>query len=161
IKSGYAGDPHHVCTCTASEITSYMSKLSGPILDRIDIHITVGRMKYRDLEGEHNGMTSSEMRERVMIARERQLYRYRETKIFFNSQLSGKLEQDYCLLGKKEKEFMQQAYESFALSMRTYKRMIKLARTIADMEESADITVDHLAEALQYRGLDQLYRREI
>jgi len=159
-KCGYAGDPDHVCTCTGSEIASYMSKLSGPILDRIDIHVTVGRMKYKDIEGEQKGMTSWEMREKVMIARKRQLYRYRGTKIFFNSQLSGKLEKKSCFLGEKEKTFMQKAYESFALSMRTYKRMIKLARTIADMEESADITVDHLAEALQYRGMDQLYRRE-
>ena len=105
-------------------------------------------------------MTSSEMREKVMIARKRQICRYRGTKIFFNSQLSGKLEKEYCFLGEKEKRFMQKAYESFALSMRTYKRMIKLARTIADMEESSDITVDHLAEALQYRGMDRLYRRE-
>jgi len=156
---GYAGDPTHECTCSDAEIRHYRTKLSGPLLDRIDIHVKVERIRYDQLEMTGSMVSSSDMRRQVSAARKMQQERYRNESIFFNSQLSPRLIKKSCMLGIEEQAIMKEAYEKFSLSIRTYIKMIKLARTIADIEQSPGIRPEHLMEALQYRGPDELCRR--
>ncbi len=156
---GYAGDPTHECTCSDAEIRHYRAKLSGPLLDRIDIHVKVERIRYDQLEMTGSRVSSSDMRRQVSAARKMQQERYRNESIFFNSQLSPRLIKKSCMLGIEEQAIMKEAYEKFSLSIRTYIKMIKLARTIADIEQSPGIRPEHLMEALQYRGPDELCRR--
>lgn len=150
-KCGYAGDPRHQCTCSDSQITQYRSKLSGPILDRIDIHVQVDRVPWKELNIQENGLSSSRLRQMVIGARKRQLERYQGKGIYFNGQLSHKMVVSHCVFGKEQQSLMRQAYETFPLNMRTYDKILRLARTIADIENQDEIAISHLAEALQYR----------
>ncbi len=145
---GYFGDRDKECTCTQADIDRYRRKLSGPIMDRIDMKISMEKVEYDDLTGERNGLTSEEMRRQVIGAIEFAKQQGRET---YNSELSEKEMSSFCALGKEENTFMSKAYHSFKMSPRSYSRALKVARTIADLDESETIKIKHLAEALNYR----------
>jgi magnesium chelatase family protein len=145
------------CNCSPRQIQQYMGKLSGPLLDRIDIHIEVASVKYKDLEGTGEEEKSGTIRERVNRARNIQLNRYKGLKIYSNSQLTPSLINKFCKLDETGKELLKNAFDKLGLSARAHNRILKVARTIADMEESEDIKPNHLAEAIQYRSLDRKF----
>jgi len=148
---GYATDPEKECTCSHGTIARYQKKLSGPISDRIDIFISVPRIKYNKLASEEPAESSSRIRERVQKARNIQTKRFQEEEIFYNAEMSNRHLQKYCQILPEGKELMVQAARKFRLTARSYFRTLKIARTIADLEKSETVEVRHLAEALQYR----------
>lgn len=152
---GYYGDEEKECKCTHQEIHRYLRKISGPLLDRIDIQIEVKRPKFEKISSKEKLETSSEIRERVNRARKIQLKRYKSYGILSNSELNTKTIAEFCKLDKKGEELLQNAFKKFKLSVRTYERILKVARTIADLEEKKSIEFKHVAEAIQYRCLDK------
>ncbi len=150
---GYLGDKKIDCKCSEFQINRYRGKLSGPLLDRIDIHIDVARLESDELlEQDKEAESSVEVRKRVAKAREIQLKRYKNEGIFTNSELNPKLIKKYCKITPDVKAVLKNALQMFNLSARGYDRILKISRTIADLEESEDIMVSHLAQALQFRG---------
>ena len=154
---GYYGSNLKECTCSAEQISKYINKLSGPLLDRIDIHVEVHPVKYNELTAERPNETSSEIKQRVNKAKKIQLERYSNDAIYSNSQLTTKLIKKYCKLTKDCEKLLERAFNTLNLSARAYERILKLARTIADLDESEEIKINHLAEAIQYRSLDRKY----
>ena len=154
---GFYGSKEKECTCTPEAISRYMSKISGPLLDRIDIQVEVTPVKYQKLESSDRVETSEEIKERVDRARKIQLERYKEHGIFSNSELTPHLSNIYCKLDLKSKEIVQNAFERLGLSARGYGRILKVARTIADLDGKENIEAKHIAEAIQYRNLDRKY----
>ena len=154
---GFYGSKEKECTCTPEAISRYMSKISGPLLDRIDIQVEVTPVKYQKLESSDRVETSEEIKERVDRARKIQLERYKEHGIFSNSELTPHLSNIYCKLDLKSKEIVQNAFERLGLSARGYGRILKVARTIADLDVKENIEAKHIAEAIQYRSLDRKY----
>ncbi len=154
---GFLTDPSHECSCSPYSIQRYMSKFSGPILDRIDIHVEVPAVRYRDLvDDKYYGDTSNDIRERVNKAREIQKNRYRNCKgIHSNSHLKPRAIKLYCSIDNESEKIMQRAMDSFGFSARAYHRILKVARTIADIEGEENILTKHLSEAIQYRTLDR------
>ena len=165
---GYYGDHTHECSCGQHQIRNYLSKISGPLLDRIDMHIEIMPVKYRelaDLECPENGAPAGQavrnsevMRLEVEAARQIQLDRYKNEEISYNSQLTPGMMKRYCALDKETKNLMEKAFRQLSLSARAHHRIIKVGRTIADMEGAECIGVRHIAEAIQYRSLDKMYR---
>ncbi len=156
---GYRGDPTHECTCSRQSVERYWSRISGPLLDRIDIHIEVPAVKWRDLTAIPEGPTSSEIRERVNKARQIQLGRFEGTGIYSNAQMGSSLIKKYCHLGPESLGFLEKAVAKLGLSARAYHRVLKIARTIADLEGIEELQPSHVAEAVQYRSLDRRYAR--
>lgn len=154
---GYYGDLTHPCSCTPQQIKKYLSKISGPLLDRIDLHIEVFPVKYKELELESNTKNSKVLKEDINKAKEIQSQRYKKESIVFNSQMKPNHMKKYCKLGNSEKALMEEAFNKLGLSARAHNRIIKISRTIADLEESEQIQVKHIAEALQYRNLDRKF----
>ncbi len=154
---GYRGDPKHQCTCSKQAIQRYWSRISGPLLDRIDIHIEVPTVQWRDLTRANEGETSKVIRERVVTARRIQLERLRKFGIFSNAQMSPRLLKKMCPLDQQSMSVLERAIETLGLSARAYHRVLKISRTIADLEGSPDIGSRHVAEAIQYRSLDRRY----
>lgn len=154
-KCGYYGVHGHTCICTPPAIAKYRNKISGPLLDRIDIHIEVPTVKYEAMQEGKRGETSAAMKERINKTRKLQLERYKNDGIYSNSQLTTRLIEKYCKLSDECKVIFKQAFESFKLSARAHDRILKVARTIADMENAAEISVLHISEAIQYRNLDR------
>jgi len=155
---GYFGDPHHNCTCTPGMIQKYVSKISGPLLDRIDIHIEVPALTYDELKERSSGEKSVVIRKRVNMARKRQLERYKDRKgMYCNAQLSSKDIRRYCEIDASCDELLRAAISKFGLSARAYDRILKVSRTIADIEDSPNIQPPHISEAIQYRTLDRKY----
>lgn len=154
---GFYGDRTHKCSCTGAQISRYLGKISGPLLDRIDLHIEVPAVAYEDLEQKEKSTSSAEMKSRVNQARKIQMQRYQNTGIFSNSQLTPALMEKYCGLGPEENALLKEAFETLGMSARAHNRILKVARTIADLEASRDIQVHHLAEAIQYRSLDRKF----
>jgi len=153
---GYFGDERHTCTCTPGQIERYLKKLSGPLLDRIDIHIEVPSLSYEEILSKGEGEPSCKIRERVVEARKRQLARYKsEEKIYCNAHLTPKLVKKYCRVSPEGEELLKLAGERFGLSARAYHRILKVARTIADLDGRGDIEPVHISEAIQYRTLDK------
>ncbi len=152
---GYYGSKEKECTCSESQIAKYMSKISGPLLDRIDIQVKVNPVKYNKLSTEAEEETSEQIRKRVNNARKIQLERYRKFGIFSNAELTQSLINQYCNLDDKCQKIMENAFEKLKLSARAYTRILKVARTIADLANSNDIKEIHLAEAINYRDLDR------
>lgn len=152
---GYSTDPRHACTCSAQAVARYRARLSGPLLDRIDLHVEVPAVSYEDLRAGRSGPSSAEVRERVLRAREVQSLRYRGTNCRTNAGLAGSLLEEHCRLGSAEHEFLGAAVRNLALSARAYTRILRVARTIADLEGSASIALPHIAEALSCRMLDR------
>ena len=145
---GFYGDKEKECRCRQADIERYQNKLSGPIMDRIDMKISMERVTYGQLTDKGKGMSSEEMRKTVLKARS---FAKNMGRTGCNSDLKGKELDKHCVLGRDEKSFMREAYESLDMSPRAYIRTLKLSRTIADIAESAEIKKDHLAEALSYR----------
>lgn len=154
---GYYGSKEKECSCKDLQIKKYINKISGPLLDRIDIHIEVEGVKYQKLESENQSESSSSIRKRVNKARQIQLDRYKPYSIFSNSELTPDLTNKYCKLDSNCKKILETAFEKLGLSARAYSRVLKVARTIADLDASPDIQVSHLSEAIQYRSLDRKY----
>lgn len=156
-KCGYLGDPRRQCTCTPHQINQYRSKISGPLLDRIDIQVEVPNVEYDDLSSTEKGETSSDVKKRVNRAREVQLERYKDMNIYSNSQLDAGMLQRHCPLGDEENAILRAAFDNLGLSARAHGRILKVARTIADLAGSENIKAEHIAEAIQYRSLDRKY----
>ena len=154
---GYAGTLDKKCTCTDSQISKYMSKISGPLLDRIDIHIEVSPVKYDKLKDVSTAESSADIKNRVNNARKIQEERYKKYKIFSNSELTPKMLDKFCVLDFESKIIMEKAFEKLGLSARAYARILKVSRTIADLEGSENIKKEHISEAIQYRTLDRKY----
>ncbi|MBN1347893.1 YifB family Mg chelatase-like AAA ATPase, partial [candidate division KSB1 bacterium] len=153
---GYATDPNNECSCTPQQIQRYLAKISGPLLDRIDIHIEVPSVKYKELSGKTLGESSAQIRMRVKKAREVQLERYRNKKdIFCNARMESKDIRKYCQIDEQGNNLLKIAITRLGLSARAYDRILKVARTIADLEGSADIKSEYISEAIQYRSLDR------
>lgn len=152
---GFASDPVKECTCSQGQIKRYLMKISGPLMDRIDIHIEVPRLKYDDLSSYRPGEPSSDIRKRVEAARMRQLNRFKGKKIFCNSDMNSRMLKEYCKISDDSKSLMKAAIERLGLSARAHDRILKLARTIADIDGVDEITTGHIAEAIQYRSLDR------
>jgi len=154
---GYYGDPTRECTCSAGQIQKYLNKISGPMLDRFDIHIEVPAVKYEEFSAKRSGETSKIIRKRVEKARKIQEERYKDYNIYCNSQLSAALIEKFCVLNEECKAVLKAAFENLGLSARAHSRILKVARTIADLEGSENIEVSHLAEAIGYRSLDKKF----
>jgi len=155
---GYYGDEEKECTCTTQEIHRYLNKISGPLLDRIDIQIEVKRPKIEKISSKQSIEKSEKIRERVNKARKIQLERYRRYGILSNAELNTKMIAEFCQLDKKGKELLQSAFKKLRLSVRAYERILKVARTIADLEGKTNIEFKHIAEAIQYRSLDKFIK---
>lgn len=154
---GYLGDPHHECTCTTNSIDKYLGKISQPLLDRIDIHIEVMPVEYNDLSRNIKTESSQDMKERVNKARKIQLKRYSNENIFSNGQLTAKGVKKHCKLDNKAEKILKQAFEKFKFSARSYNKILKIGRTIADLDGEEIIGEKHILEAIQYRSLDKKY----
>jgi len=152
---GYLTDTKRECHCTPNQIQKYMSKVSGPLLDRIDIHIEVPSVKYKDLSDETSGEKSEIIRERVMLARDIQLKRFKDDGIFANSNMSHKLVRKYCRLDDISMDLLKMAITELGFSARCYDKILKVSRTIADLGGKENISPDHISEAIQYRSLDR------
>ena len=134
-----------------------MGRISGPLLDRIDIHIEVQSVKYEKLDSNEKGETSSKIRERVNNARKIQKQRYKDEGIFSNADLTPRLLDKYCKLNEESRKILKNAFDKLGLSARAHGRILKVARTIADLAEEENIKEEHIAEAIQYRSLDRKY----
>ncbi|SHI80780.1 magnesium chelatase family protein [Geosporobacter subterraneus DSM 17957] len=154
---GYYGDENHNCNCTPQQIKRYLSKISGPLLDRIDMHVEVFPVQYKELENDSITKNSLEIKKAVNLAKEIQTERYKNENIVFNSQLKPGQIRKYCRLRENEKKLMEEAFHKLGLSARAHNRIIKLSRTIADLAGSEYIETEHLAEAIQYRNLDRKF----
>lgn len=159
---GYAGDSVKQCTCSDLQIGRYLQKLSGPLLDRIDIHLEVPRLNEGELlnqqSGQEVGVSSAEIRQRVIQARQVQAQRFEALGILCNAEMTPQQVKQYCLLDAAGQGLMQKAIQKMHLSARTFDRILRMARTIADLEASESVKASHIAEALQYRSIDKLYR---
>ena len=154
---GYYGSTEKQCSCREEQIQKYINKISGPLLDRIDIHVEVNSVGYQKLEDESPSESSSEIRKRVNKARNIQINRYKNHNIISNSELTPSLISKYCKLSKSSKKILETAFNKIGFSARAYSRILKVARTIADLDNSTNIETPHLAEAIQYRSLDRKY----
>ncbi len=152
---GYNTDPKKECHCSPRQIQNYISKISGPLLDRIDIHVEVPDVQYKDLTSEATCESSKEVRERVTEARDIQLKRYKGLKYSTNSRMSTKAIKKYCVLDSQAEELLQQAMTEINISARGYNKILKVGRTIADLDKSKDVHLEHISEAVQYRNLDR------
>jgi magnesium chelatase family protein len=154
---GYMGHPTKKCTCTYRMIVAYRSKISGPLLDRIDIHLEVPAVDLKELSGMRKGLTSDEMRKQVQAARDRQTQRFKGARkgLHSNAAMSDQEVSKYAGLSAPVKSVLDQAMEALQLSARAYTRIRKIARTIADLEGAAEIGPDHITEAIGYRTLDR------
>jgi magnesium chelatase family protein len=153
---GYYTDPSKECTCTPMQIQKYMAKISGPLLDRIDLHIEVPAVKYKELASKNAGERSEQIRERVIRAREIQMKRFSGRKgMFSNADMQSKDIQQYCKLDSAGEELLKTAITKLGLSARAFDRILKVARTIADLASSESIRPEHVSEAIQYRSLDR------
>lgn len=154
--SGYFNDPNSPMASSPHEMQRYLSKISGPLLDRIDIHIEVTPVPFEKLSDERKGESSVEIRKRVTVAREIQTERFKDTEnLHYNAQMNVKHIRKYCELSEQSKELIKKAMEKLNLSARAYDRILKVSRTIADLANSENIRPEHIAEAIQYRSLDR------
>jgi magnesium chelatase family protein len=154
---GYLSDPDRRCICTPTQVIRYQKKISGPLLDRIDIHIEVPRLKYEKLASEKVAESSSEVKKRVQKARDIQNKRFKNIKIKSNSGIGSRRIKEFCAVTPEAEKMLGNAVEQMRLSARVYHRLLKIARTIADLEGKEIISADHIAEALQYRPKEKVY----
>ncbi|MEZ0328770.1 MAG: YifB family Mg chelatase-like AAA ATPase [Dissulfuribacterales bacterium] len=152
---GHFGDTRHACTCHPNQISRYRSRISGPLLDRIDLHIEVPAVPHQELSQARRGEPSATIRERVSQARNIQSQRFQGTHIHCNAQMSAREIRKYCALDKGSQGFLEQAAAKLGMSARAYHRILKIARTIADLQNSPIIQIKHIAEAVQYRSWDR------
>lgn len=152
---GFLGDPRQTCVCSPHQVHRYRSRVSGPLLDRIDLHIEVPAVPYQDLAQARDGEPSARIRDRVRTAREIQLARFREERLYCNAQMRTRHLKKHAALDQESHKLLELAMGKLGLSARAYSRVLKVARTIADLEGTPHLTAPHIAEALQYRSLDR------
>ncbi len=152
---GYYTDPKKACRCGTNKIQNYMSKISGPFLDRIDIHLEVPALKYKELTDFRDEEPSKAIKERVGKARQIQQERFKPEGIFYNAQMNNRLIKKYCVLNDEAKEILKMAMNELGFSGRAYDKILKVSRTIADLAASEIILASHISEAIQYRSLDR------
>jgi magnesium chelatase family protein len=156
---GFLGDPKRECSCTFLQVQRYRTKISGPLMDRIDIHMEVPPVQFRDLAAAEGGESSAEILARVKAARKTQAERFQKMKIYTNAHMNSRQIRKFCALDSQSADLLERAMEKFGLSARAHSRILKIARTIADLGASEEITSAHVAEAIQYRSLDRrVYR---
>jgi len=152
---GYFTDPRRECRCTPSQIHRYMSRISGPLLDRVDIHVDVPALRYKELAGDYAGEPSSQVRQRINQARKTQRERFRGQRIFSNGAMTSRQIKKFCSLDEEGRDVLKMAINELGISARAYDRILKVARTIADLEGVESIKAYHISEAIQYRTLDR------
>ena len=152
---GYFNDPTRECKCTPPQIQRYISKISGPLLDRIDIHIDVPAVKVRELSAQDSGEGSTEIRARIERARSQQQERFAGEHIFCNAQMTPRLIRKHCPLDAAAQQLLERAITKWGLSARAYDRILKVSRTIADLEGREPVAEQQISEAVQYRTLDR------
>lgn len=153
---GYYNHPEKACTCPPGAVQKYLNKVSGPLLDRIDLHVEVTPVAFTELNDDKQAESSASIRERVVAARDLQAERYKEYPgIYANAQINTQLMQEHCQLNNICNNLLRKAMERLNLSARAYDRILKVSRTIADLDASQEIRPEHLAEAIQYRSLDR------
>ncbi|HEY9786115.1 MAG TPA: YifB family Mg chelatase-like AAA ATPase [Candidatus Obscuribacterales bacterium] len=150
---GYRGDNIKYCVCTPAQADRYWNRLSGPLLDRIDLHVEVARVREHELASEKTGESTSDIRLRVLRAVQHQKERFGMESFLFNGQLTHRYLQRFCQIDEKSRQLLARAVSSLGLSARAYDRILRIARTVADLEDSEDISADHIAEAIRYRSL--------
>lgn len=158
---GFFGHPKKKCICSPMAVKKYLGRISGPMLDRLDIHVEVPAVEYDELTGRSDGETSAEIKKRVERAREIQQKRYKGTKITCNARLDSAHLQKYCVLTPEADRIMRTAFENLGLSARAYDRILKIARTVADLDGEEKIGSTHIAQAIQFRSLDRKYWSEL
>jgi magnesium chelatase family protein len=152
---GWLGHPTKECTCSPVQVQRYTSRLSGPLLDRIDMHIDVPPVPFKEITREQEAESSAEIKQRVDAARKVQRSRYQKTEsVYCNAQMTSKQLKNICKLDAQSQSLLQQGIERLGLSARAYYRILKIARTIADLDGKKSITSSHVGEAIQYRRLD-------
>ena len=152
---GYLGDMKHNCKCTPTQVQRYESRLSGPLLDRIDMHLEVPSVPYKDMSSAKSGESSALIRERVEQARSIQKKRFEQRKNYYsNGQMTPKDIKRFCILDTSSEKLLEKAVDRLGLSARSYHRILKISRTIADLDQSENLQTKHIAEAVQYRRLD-------
>ncbi len=154
---GNYGSRINECRCSPVQISRYRNKISGPLLDRLDLHVEMSEVEYSDISSRASSETSSVVRERVERARQKQRERYLNEGILFNAQLNGAQIEHYCSMDTKAESILHKAFQAYKLSARAYSRILKVSRTIADLDGSDTILAKHVAEAVQYRSLDSKY----
>ena len=154
---GYYTDPKKSCSCNSTKIQHYMGKISGPLLDRIDIHIELPSVKYKELSDSKDAEPSSAIKARVEKARAIQRERFKADGIFYNARMNTKLIKKHCALHEEAQELLKMAMTELGLSARVYDKILKVSRTIADLAESEAILAEHISEAVQHRSLDKLW----
>ena len=155
---GNYGNPNQECTCTPMQIQKYVGRISGPLLDRIDLHVEVPAVKYTELASKRSGEPSATIRRRVMIAREVQMRRFGGRQgLFSNADMESKEIKEFCEIDGAGANLLKEAMNRLGLSARAYDRILKVARTIADLAQSEGIRPEHLGEAIQYRSLDRSF----
>jgi len=153
---GYFGDLKRECRCGPVQVQRYRQRISGPLLDRIDLHIEVPAVEYRDVASERAEEPSAAIRDRIMRARERQQERFRnEAKVNCNARMATRQLKQHCRLGQDSQELIRVAMSELNLSARAYDRILKVSRTIADLDGKTEITPEHVSEAIQYRTFDR------
>lgn len=152
---GYYTDKRRECHCTPHQIQRYMSKVSGPLLDRMDIQVEVPAVRYNELVAEREAQSSADMRKKVMVAREMQKERFKDQRMGTNAHMSSRQVKKYCVLDKDTEALLYQAMTELGLSARGHSKILKVGRTIADLDESEHIKIEHVSEAIQYRSLDR------
>ncbi|MBS0260809.1 MAG: YifB family Mg chelatase-like AAA ATPase [Planctomycetes bacterium] len=154
---GYRGDPRRSCNCSPMQVEKYIGKISGPLLDRIDIHLEVASVPFRELSDQTTGTTSTQMREQVVAAREIQAARFQSDKTTLNGRMTTRQIRKYCKLDAPAESLLKSAMEEMGLSARAHDKILRVARTIADLDRSPHISSVHLNEAINYRTLDRNY----
>ena len=152
---GYFSDSKHECRCTFHQIHRYRSKISGPLMDRIDIHVEVPAVPYKDLKQPGNSEPSTSIRKRVTAARQIQSRRFKRAKIYSNAQMNSRHIKHHCRIDDASHRLLESAIDKLGLSARAFNRILKIARTIADLDQNPDLSTTHIAEAIQYRNLDR------
>lgn len=152
---GYFTDPKHECHCSPFQIQNYLSKISGPLLDRIDIHLEVPRLKLEHLTEKRRGEPSAEIRKRVENTKLIQKERYKSDGVYFNAHLESKELEKYCVLDKESEELLKLAILELGISARAYDKILRVSRTIADLDGKEVIGAHHISEAISYRSLDR------
>ncbi len=152
---GFLGDSKRRCTCSGNQIQRYRAKISGPLMDRIDIHIEVPAVQFKDLTSNENGKSSSEIIERVIRTRDIQHERFKRMKIYTNASMNSRQIRQFCSIDQQAQDLLENAMNKFGLSARAHARILRIARTIADLEGCREIKTHNVAEAIQYRTLDR------
>jgi magnesium chelatase family protein len=152
---GFKGHPKRECGCTQIQIKKYVSRISGPLMDRIDIHIEVPALDYQELTSKQEGEKSEVIRERVKQARDIQLHRFKKDNIYCNAKITSRLMKKYCRIDADSEKLLELAINKLGLSARAYDRILKVSRTIADLAGEEYIQQEHISEAIQYRTLDR------